>query len=173
MQHLVCAIFIFQTRSREYTKKLTLAEKEAKKGVLLKLSSSMLIDKNIRYSCNAGYLFLQDIYYSLGLDKTCRSISEKYKFDYDLNDILSMLVYSRIIAPASKLSSLESARRFLEQPKCELHQVYRALEVIAKENDFFQSELYKNSQNVINRKKEDLYYDCTNYYLNKKFILLL
>lgn len=125
--------------AREYTKKLTLAEKEAKKGVLLKLSSSMLIDKNIRYSCNAGYLFLQDIYYSLGLDKTCRSISEKYKFDYDLNDILSMLVYSRIIAPASKLSSLESARRFLEQPKCELHQVYRALEVIAKENDFFQS----------------------------------
>lgn len=150
--------------AKEYTKKLTLAEKEAKKGVLLKLSSSMLIDKDVRNSCNAGYLFLQDIYYSLGLDKICNSISEKYKFDYDLNDILSMLVYSRIIAPGSKLSSLESAQRFLEQPKCELHQVYRALEVIAKENDFFQSELYKNSQNVIDRKKEVLYYDCTNYY---------
>ena len=113
---------------------------------------------------NTDYLFLQDIYYSLGLDKICDSISKKYKFDYDLNDILSMLVYSRIIAPSSKLSSLESARRFLEQPKCELHQVYQALEVIAKENDFFQSELYKNSQNVINRKNEVLYYDCTNYY---------
>lgn len=150
--------------AKEYTKKLTLAEKEAKKGILLKLSSSLLIDKNVRNSCNAGYLFLQDIYYSLGLDKICKSISEKYKFDYDLNDILSMLVYSRMIAPGSKLSSLESAQRFLEQPKCELHQVYRALEVIAKENDFFQSELYKNSQNVINRNKEVLYYDCTNYY---------
>lgn len=150
--------------AKEYTKKLTLAEKEAKKGILLKLSSSLLIDKNVRNSCNAGYLFLQDIYYSLGLDKICKSISEKYKFDYDLNDILSMLVYSRIIAPGSKLSSLESAQRFLEQPKCELHQVYRVLEVIAKENDFFQSELYKNSQNVINRNKEVLYYDCTNYY---------
>ena len=150
--------------AKEYAKKLTLAEKESKKGVLLKLSSSMLIDKNVRNSCNAGYLFLQDIYYSLGLDKICDSISEKYKFDYDLNDILSMLVYSRIIAPGSKLSSLESAQKFLEQPKCELHQVYRALEVIAKENDFFQAELYKNSQNVINRNKEVLYYDCTNYY---------
>lgn len=150
--------------AKEYTRKLTIAEKEAKKGVLLKLSSSMLIDKNARNSCNVGYLFLQDIYYSLGLDKICGSISEKYKFDCDLNDILSMLAYSRIIAPGSKLSSLESAQRFLEQPKCELHQVYRALEVIAKENDFFQSELYKSSQNVINRKKEVLYYDCTNYY---------
>jgi len=150
--------------AKEYAKKLTIAEKEAKKGILLKLSSSMLIDKNVRNACNAGYLFLQDIYYSLGLDKICTSISEKYKFDYDLNDILSMLVYSRIIAPGSKLSSLESSRHFLEQPKCELHQIYRALEVIARENDFFQSELYKNSQNVINRKKGVLYYDCTNYY---------
>ena len=150
--------------AKEYTKKLTLAEKESKQGILLKYSSSLLIDKNVRRSCNAGYLFLQDVYYSLGLHKICDSISQKYKFDYDLNDILSMLVYSRIISPGSKLSSLESAQRFLEQPKCELHQVYRALEVIAKENDFFQSELYKNSQTVINRKKEILYYDCTNYY---------
>lgn len=150
--------------AKEYAKKLTLAEKESKQGILLKYSSSRLIDKNVRRSCNAGYLFLQDIYYSLGLNKICDRISEKYKFEYDLNDILSMLVYSRIIAPGSKLSSFENAQSFIEQPKCDLHQIYRALEVIAKENDFFQAELYKNSQNVLNRKKEVLYYDCTNYY---------
>lgn len=75
-----------------------------------------------------------------------------------------MLVYSRIITPGSKKASLADAQDFLEQPKCGLHQIYRALEVISKENDFFQSELYKNSQSVIDRKKEVLYYDCTNYY---------
>ena len=150
--------------AKEYTKKLTLAEKASKQGILLKYSASMLIDKNVRRSCNVGYLFLQDICYSLGTDRICDAISEKYKFDYDLNDILSMLIYSRIIAPGSKLSSLESAQNFLEQPKCNLHQIYRALGVIAKENDFFQSELYKNSQSVIARRKEVLYYDCTNYY---------
>lgn len=150
--------------AKKYAAQRTAEEKKAKQDVIMRYSSSSLIDKNIRHSCNAGYLFLQDIYYSLGLNKICDSISEKYKFDFDLNDILSMLIYSRIIAPGSKLSSLESAQRFLEQPKCELHHVYRALEFIAKENDFFQAELYKNSQNVINRKKEVLYYDCTNYY---------
>lgn len=150
--------------AKEYAAKRTAEEKKAKQDVIMRYSSSALIDKNIRRSCNSGYLFLQDIYYSLGLNKICDSIAEKYKFDFDLNDILSMLIYSRIISPGSKLSSLESAQRFLEQPKCELHQVYRALEFIAKENDFFQAELYKNSQNVINRKKEVLYYDCTNYY---------
>ena len=150
--------------AKAYAIKRTEEEKNGKCETIIKYQDYKVIDKYVRRSCNAGYLFLQDIYYSLGLDKICDSISDKYKFDYDLNDILSMLVYSRIIAPGSKLSSLESAQKFLEQPKCELHQVYRALEVIAKENDFFQAELYKNSQNVINRNREVLYYDCTNYY---------
>lgn len=123
--------------AKMYAAKRTSEEKTGNCETIIKYQDYKLIDKGIRRSCNAGYLFLQDIYYSLGLNKICDSISQKYKFDYDLNDILSMLVYSRIIAPGSKLSSLESAQRFLEQPKCELHQVYRALEVIAKENDLF------------------------------------
>lgn len=62
--------------AKEYAKKLTIAEKEEKQGVLIKLSSSMLIDKNIRNSCNVGYLFLKSIYYSLGLNNICNSISK-------------------------------------------------------------------------------------------------
>lgn len=150
--------------AKKYAAKRSAEEKAAKQDVIMKCSSSMLIDKNVRRSCNAGYLFLLDIYYSLGIDKICAEISEKYKFEYDLNEILSMLVCSRIIAPGSKRSSLEEANGFVEQPKCSLHQIYRALEVIAKENDFFQSQLYKNSQSITKRRKDVLYYDCTNYY---------
>lgn len=150
--------------AKKYAAKRSAEEKAAKQDVIMKCSSSMLIDKNVRRSCNAGYLFLLDIYYSLGIDKICAEISKKYKFEYDLNEILSMLVCSRIIAPGSKRSSLEEANGFVEQPKCSLHQIYRALEVIAKENDFFQSQLYKNSQSITERRKDVLYYDCTNYY---------
>lgn len=150
--------------AKKYAAKRSAEEKAAKQDVIMKCSSSMLIAKNVRRSCNAGYLFLMDIYYSLGIDKICAEISEKYKFEYDLNEILSMLVCSRIIAPGSKRSSLEEANGFMEQPKCSLHQIYRALEVIAKENDFFQSQLYKNSQSITERRKDVLYYDCTNYY---------
>lgn len=150
--------------AKKYAAQRSAEEKAAKQDIIMKCSSSMLIDKNVRRSCNAGYLFLLDIYYSLGIDKICAEISEKYKFEYDLNEILSMLVCSRIIAPGSKRSSLEEANGFVEQPKCSLHQIYRALEVIAKENDFFQSQLYKNSQSITERRKDVLYYDCTNYY---------
>lgn len=150
--------------AKEYARALTLAEKTAMQGILLKYSASLLIDKNVRRSCNVGYLFLQHIFYSLGLDKACAKIAQKYKFAFDLSDILSMLVYARILSPGSKRASLSDAQKFLEQPVSSLHQVYRALEVFARENDFLQSQLYKNSLSVVERKKDVLYYDCTNYY---------
>lgn len=149
---------------KQYAAKRSEEEKASKKNVIIKHSSSTLIPKDIRKSSNIGYLFLQDIYYSLGLDTICTEISARYKFEYNLNDILSMLVYSRIISPGSKRSSLQQAQDFLETPKCKLHQVYRALEILSKENDYFQSQLYKNSEKVLDRNKSVLYYDCTNYY---------
>lgn len=150
--------------AKQYAAQKTAEEKALKKDVLVRYSSSATIEKGSRRSCNVGYLFLRDIYHSLGLNNICDSISEKYKFKYDLNEILSLLVYSRILAPGSKRASLSEAEMFLDLPKADLHQVYRALEVLAKENDSIQAELYKNSQQVIERKKGILYYDCTNYY---------
>lgn len=150
--------------AKQYAAKRSAEEKAAKQSVIIKYSPASLIKMNDRRSCNIGYLFLQDIYYSLGLDKICNDISGKYKFEYDLNAILSMLIYSRIISPGSKRSSLLQSKDFLEIPKCDLHQIYRGLEVLSKDNDYFQSQLYKNSEAVIERKTGVLYYDCTNYY---------
>ena len=65
---------------------------------------------------NGGYLFLQDVYYVLGLHKICRAISNCHPYEYDLNDILSRLIYTRILFPSSKKSRFEEAKRFLEQP---------------------------------------------------------
>ena len=150
--------------AKQYAAKRSAEEKASKKDVIIKYSSSARIEKNACRSVNIGYLFLKDIYYDLGIDSICSKIAEKYKFEFDLNDILSMLVFARVIYPGSKKSSLELSQKFLEKPGCELHQVYRALEIFAKENDYFQSQLYKNSEKVIERQKGVLYYDCTNYY---------
>ena len=150
--------------AKQYAAKRSAEEKASKQDIIIKYSSSSRIRKDVSRSVNIGYLFLKDIYYDLGINSICSEIVEKYKFEYDLNDILSMLVFARVIYPGSKKSSLELSQKFLERPGCKLHQVYRALEILAKENDFFQSQLYKNSEKVMNRHKEVLYYDCTNYY---------
>lgn len=111
-----------------------------------------------------GYLFLQDIYYSLGSDKICKDISKKYRIKYYLNSVLSNLIYTRIIEPSSKLSAFEAFKKFLEQPNFELQNIYRALEITAAETDSIESAVYKNSLNVVDRNTGILFYDCTNYF---------
>lgn len=108
-----------------------------------------MIEKDVQHSFNVGYLFLQDIYYKLKLNEICDTITEKHQFKFDLNDILSKLIYSRIIFPASKLKTLELSKRFLEQPNFEYQHIERALPIICENMDFIQSELYKNSNQKV------------------------
>lgn len=150
--------------AKKYIEQLNKAEKENNLKILIEKSTSTLIQKNEQHLFNCGYLFLEKIYYELGINKICKNISEKYKFEYDLNNILSRLLYGRILFPASKLATKELSKKFIEQPNFELHDIYRALEVISKENEFIQSELYKNSLEISKRNTGVLYYDCTNYF---------
>ena len=149
---------------KKYIKDLNEKEKEHRNDILIKKSPSKIIPKDKQFCFNVGYVFLQDIYHSLRLNNICNEISDKYKFNYDLDNILSRLIYSRIIYPSSKLATFELSKKYIEQPNFELHDIYRALEVIAKETDFIQSELYKNSLKVSKRNTNILYYDCTNYF---------
>lgn len=150
--------------AQEYVNELNRKEYEEQKSVIVSYSPTKLLKKGEQKAYNCGYLFLQDIYYSLGLHKICKTISSRHLFEYDLNDILSKLIYARILYPSSKKASYKKAKRFLEQPSFELHDIYRALSVLAQENDFIQAELYKNSQDIVERRKDILFYDCTNYY---------
>lgn len=150
--------------AQEYVNELNRREYEERKSIILSFAPAKLLKKGDQKTYNCGYLFLQKIYYSLGLDKICKEISSRHLFEYDLNDILSRLVYTRVLYPSSKHSAFLQSKQFLEQPSFELHDIYRALSVLAEENDFIQAQLYKNSQKVVERRKEILYYDCTNYY---------
>ena len=150
--------------AKEYINTLNEKEKNESLDIIAKFSPSTQIPKDVQNSYNGGYLFLQDIYYSLGLDKICNDISAKYRIKYDLNSVLANLIYTRIIEPSSKLSAFETAKSFLEQPNFELQNIYRALEIISKETENIEASVYKNSLNVVNRNTKILYYDCTNYF---------
>ena len=150
--------------AKKYVEDLNKKELENSRKIIIEKSQNVQIPLNNINLFNCGYLFLEKIYYQLGLHNICKDISKKYKFKYDLNDILSKLIFARIIFPSSKLATNELCQNFLEQPNFELHHIYRALEVLAKENDFIQSELYKNSLNISKRNSSILYYDCTNYF---------
>jgi len=151
--------------ARAYMKELSAAEKKSREEIVVKFKPSVLIRKEEQRCYNGGYLFLQKIYYELGLDYICKKIAKKHKLvKYDLNSILSMLVYTRILYPGSKRSSLEDAKKFFEQPECTLEQVYRALSLLATEFNEIQADVYKRSIKLGKRNTGVVYYDLTNYF---------
>src|SRR5690625_4789000 len=152
------------TWAKEYAKKLTQEEKENSYKIIASYSPTKQIQLNKQTLFNTGYLFLQSIYHELKLDKICQQISQKYEFEYDLNEILSRLLYLRILHPTSKKGTFEHAKDLLEPAHFQSHQIYRALGVLAEQSDFIEEKVYKNSLNVVNRNTQILYYDCTNFF---------
>ena len=102
--------------AKNYVKELNEKEKEQTREILLPLSQSKLLEKNEQHSFNGGYLFLQKLYHDLGINEICNKIKSKYKFTYNLDSILSRLIYSRMLFPASKLETYKLSKNFLEKP---------------------------------------------------------
>ena len=149
---------------KDYKEKHDIPSKPCK--IIIEKDCNKLITRDYTNLFNVGYLFLKDIYYALNLDKIVNTISKKYKFEFDLNEVLSYLVYSRIIFPASKLKTYELSKNFIETPRYNLVNLYRGLSYLNKNLDFIQRELYNNSKTVVDRKTQICYYDCTNYYFD-------
>ncbi len=156
------------------TKKYKQARKA--KSVQVVFYADRELDYDQQKLFDGGYLFPQSVYYKLQLDKICKKIKHRHQYEYDLNAILSDLIYNRILDPRSKLSAYKATQSYLEAPSYEIHDVYRALSVLAKELDFIQSEVYKNTNYFGKRNDRILYYDCSNFYFeieqedgNKKY----
>lgn len=150
--------------AKKYIEDLNRQQQQDDHNVIVNYSPTKLIPKNEQLSFNGGYLFLQQLYHNLGIHKICKAISNKYNFAFDLDCILSRLIYGRIIFPSSKLATYHLSKKLIEQPNFDLQHIYRALEVIARESDFIQSSLYQNSLAISDRHTGVLYYDCTNFF---------
>ena len=147
---------------KNYMKKNNIPTKEEK--VIIEKYTNKLIPMNIKNKFNIGYLFLKDIYYSLKLDNIVKHITKKHKFEFDLNEVLYSLVFSRIIYPSSKLKTFELSKNFIETPKHSLENIYRGLTYLNSDLNYIQKELYNNSKSIIDRNTRIMYFDCTNYY---------
>lgn len=151
--------------AKAYVEELNRKEKEGIEAIIrAEYNPNKQIPREARVRFNGGYLFLQKIYHELGLNTICNSIKSNSKIEYDLNSILSRLLYTRILCPGSKKNAFELSKSLIEPPQFDLHQVYRALDVLQKNSDFIQAEVYKNSVKRSKRNTKVLYYDCTNFF---------
>ena len=112
--------------ARARVAEMTAIEKEENKRVVVEYDPKAYIQKGEQRSYNGGYLFLQKIYYELGLDYICKKIAKKHKLlKYDLNGILSMLIYTRCIPvrsdPRLRTPGSSSSSRNVRWSRCTGH----------------------------------------------------
>ena len=113
---------------------------------------------------NFGYVALSKIYHELGINTFLINRQRHTKEEYDANTIMKMLVYSRLIAPASKKSSFDNREMFFEKTDYSLDDVYRCLSFLNKHKNNLQIWLNDKIKENYKRDTSLIYYDVTNYY---------
>lgn len=130
----------------------------------IKNLNTKIID-NTSKAKNLGYIAIREIYKEIGLDEFFKEKNKMLKVQYDLNKIFSLLVFSRILYPGSKKETFEKRDRFFETfDGFGLKDFYRSLDYFNQYKEAIETLLWENTKASYNRKTDNVFYDCTNYY---------
>ncbi len=113
---------------------------------------------------NIGYAAISKLYHELGLDSFFYNNSRSFKSLFNVNSIMKVLIFSRILAPASKKKTYEEKDRYFENTDFSLDDIYRCLTQVVSSKDGLQLHLHRQMKNKFGRNTELVYYDVTNYY---------
>ncbi len=133
---------------------------------VLKLDYSRKLTDSCDNDKNFGYLLLQSVYYDLGIDQFLYHYKSNnhLKINYSLNDAMRLLVYSRIIDPASKLQTSKKITDYAEEFDLSIDDIYHSLDHFDAFKDKFQLYLYKKASSICKPSDTVIYYDVTNFY---------
>ena len=129
----------------------------------IKNLNTKTIDENVN-SKNLGYIVLKKIYKELQIDNFLSNEQKKLKMQYDLNKIFELLIFSRILFPASKNETFNNKDIFFEKFDFSLKDLYRSLDYFNGFRDDILKLIWDNTKDKYNRDTSISYYDTTNYY---------
>ena len=154
-------ITYFKNKAKEINedriKELTIKNIDSKK---LSLSSSRK---------NLGYFALKKIYDEIGFKEFLKIKQKNLKLEYDLNSILELLVFSRILYPSSKNETYNNKEIFFDKFNFSLKDLYRSLDYFDNLKEELQTLIWNNTKDSYTRDASTSYYDCTNYYFEVSY----
>ena len=113
---------------------------------------------------NYGYFFLEALYEQIQVPAFFKNLSSQRKNEVDLNELLKLLVFSRILDPASKKATWENQSNFFQPFRIEKNSVYRGLSSMSEIKEDLQAFLHKQVSASYSRDCSLVFYDVTNYY---------
>ncbi len=132
----------------------------------------IIIDKNERMTTdtndlrNIGFAVISKMYHEIGIHKFLINRQRGLKSNFPLNNIMKLLIYTRILDPGSKFSNYENRHQYIENFDFPLESLYRSLKVFAKQKDKLILDLHENINMIYPRDTENVFYDVTNYYFH-------
>lgn len=118
---------------------------------------------------NLGYSILKIIYNELEINKFLNDKQKQLKIDYKLNDVFSLLIYSRILYPSSKRETYKNKNIYFDKFDFSEDDMYRSLTYIKNYKEEIEQLLWKNTKEKYNRDTSKTFYDCTNYYFEIEY----
>lgn len=136
--------------------------------LIIKNLNTKVLNKN-QLSKNLGYIFLKYIYQELGIKNALDLKQKNLKMDYRLNDIFSLLVFSRILYPSSKKETYENRNIYFDKFGFSEDDMYRSLTCLKDYKEELEILLWNNTKKKYNRDISKTFYDCTNYYFEIEY----
>lgn len=118
---------------------------------------------------NLGYTIIKKLYQELGIKNFINTKQKKLKIDYKLNDIFSLLIFSRILYPSSKKETYEKRNIYFENFNFSEIDMYRSLSYFKDYKEELELLLWNNTKEKYKRDTTQTYYDCTNYYFEIEY----
>lgn len=109
---------------------------------------------------------LDSVFAALGLDQLFASIKHTSRIKYDLQGIVRLLTYGRILEPASKLATMEQNEDYYRPlvKSSNNFNVYDALDVIYANRRQIIQRMNTNISRGIGRNTSNVFYDVTNFF---------
>ena len=131
--------------------------------LIIKNLKSKTIDSNSA-SKNLGYVILKKVYNELDISSILKKKQLSLNTQYSLEDIMELLVFSRILYPASKNETYNNKDIFFEKFDFSLKDLYRSLNHFETLKYDIIKSIWDNTKISYNRDTSITYYDTTNYY---------
>lgn len=113
---------------------------------------------------NLGYIILKKVFKELDISSVLNKKQVSLNIKYSLDEIMKLLVFSRILFPASKNETYNNKNVFFENFDFSLKDLYRSLDHFESLKDDIIKSIWNNTKNSYNRNTSVTYYDTTNYY---------
>lgn len=113
-----------------------------------------------------SHVLIEQILKELGLIELFTHYKSIYKIEYDLTGFIRLLVYGRLLNPASKIATITQNNDYYQPIINDPYEynVYDALDFVYKYRKTIFNTVNKTMVNKFNRKSTLVFYDVTNFY---------